>query len=152
MLPSKVMLPSHLIYWMIMTSRLVIGIRLHFPFSSQEQNAQIIVLMFSRPAAKELEFSVVFIVGCEDSLLPYRRDNELCDIAEERRLFYVGMTRAQERLILTHANRRFLFGQQRQNPPSPFLQDIEAALKELKQSASRKKSKPKDSDEQMELF
>ena len=66
------------------------------------------VTLMSLHAAKGLEFPVVFIVGCEEGLLPYRpvhRDADP-DEAEERRLFYVGMTRARQRLVLTHAERR----------------------------------------------
>jgi DNA helicase-2/ATP-dependent DNA helicase PcrA len=87
------------------------------------------VTMMTLHAAKGLEFPVVFIVGCEEGLLPYQRGDERPDIEEERRLFYVGMTRAQQRLIITHAKSRYLFGQQLNNLPSRFLGDIEQALK-----------------------
>ncbi|MCB0198231.1 MAG: ATP-binding domain-containing protein, partial [Anaerolineae bacterium] len=99
-----------------------------------------------------LEFPVVFIVGCEEGLLPYHRSDELPDIDEERRLFYVGMTRAQQRLILTHAKSRFLFGQEMTNPPSQFVDDIEQALKELKRSAYRKPAKESPDHVQLKLF
>ncbi len=89
------------------------------------------VALLTLHAAKGLEFPVVFIVGCEDGLLPYRREGGPTDVDEERRLFYVGMTRAKERLILTHARRRTLYGERRQHAPSPFLADIETALKEI---------------------
>ena len=59
------------------------------------------VTLMSLHAAKGLEFPVVFIAGCEDGLLPYTPANREVDLDEERRLFYVGMTRAQRRLILT---------------------------------------------------
>jgi DNA helicase-2/ATP-dependent DNA helicase PcrA len=82
-------------------------------------------------AAKGLEFPVVFLVGCEDGLLPLRwpgstpGDDEL---AEERRLFFVGLTRAQDRLYVTHAARRFRHGGERDQAPTPFLDAIDAGL------------------------
>nr|WP_306204837.1 UvrD-helicase domain-containing protein [Actinoplanes sp. RD1] len=82
-------------------------------------------------AAKGLEFPVVFLVGCEDGLLPLRwpggtpTDDE---IAEERRLFFVGLTRAQDRLYLSHAARRFRHGKERDQAPSPFFDAIDAGL------------------------
>jgi DNA helicase-2/ATP-dependent DNA helicase PcrA len=97
------------------------------------------VTLMTLHAAKGLEFPVVFIVGCEEGLLPYQRQDEKPDIEEERRLFYVGMTRAQQRLILTHATNRHLFGQSMNSSPSRFLDDIEQALKEIKQSSTQRK-------------
>ncbi|WP_030440822.1 UvrD-helicase domain-containing protein [Actinoplanes subtropicus] len=82
-------------------------------------------------AAKGLEFPVVFLVGCEDGLLPMRwpgsapADDE---IAEERRLFFVGLTRAQDRLYLSHAARRFRHGSEREQSPTPFLDAIDSGL------------------------
>jgi superfamily I DNA/RNA helicase len=81
------------------------------------------VALMSIHAAKGLEWPVVFITGCEDQLMPCtlfgRGDEE-----EERRLFYVGMTRARSRLILSHAKRRTLNGRVLAMEPSPFLDDI----------------------------
>ena len=89
------------------------------------------VSLMTLHAAKGLEFPVVFIAGCEDGLIPYRRgDGSPGNIEEERRLFYVGMTRAKQRLILLRAKSRFLFGERKSNNPSRFLNDIEDALKE----------------------
>jgi DNA helicase-2/ATP-dependent DNA helicase PcrA len=82
-------------------------------------------------AAKGLEFPVVFVVGCEDGLLPLRwpgakpTDDET---AEERRLFFVGLTRAQDRLYVSHAARRFRHGKEREQSSSPFLEAIDAGL------------------------
>ncbi|MCF6180335.1 MAG: ATP-binding domain-containing protein, partial [Geopsychrobacter sp.] len=74
-------------------------------------------------AAKGLEFPVVFVSGMEDGLFPHSRsDGE--DIEEERRLCYVGMTRAKEQLYLTHARRRRIYGSYQYNPPSRFLAEI----------------------------
>ena len=110
------------------------------------------VTLMTLHAAKGLEFPVVFIVGCEESLLPYQRGDEEPDIEEERRLFYVGMTRAQQRLVLTHAESRYLFGQQMNNLPSRFLDDIEQALKEIKKSPRRKPAKETPDHIQLKLL
>ncbi|HZV81748.1 MAG TPA: UvrD-helicase domain-containing protein [Geobacteraceae bacterium] len=76
-------------------------------------------------AAKGLEFPVVFMIGMEEKLFPHVRaleDGE--QMEEERRLCYVGMTRARERLFLTNARRRRIFGQDQYNQPSRFINDI----------------------------
>ena len=95
------------------------------------------VTLLTLHAAKGLEFPVVFIVGCEEGLLPYERKGEAVDVEEERRLFYVGLTRAGQKLVLTHARKRVLFGQFMENQPSRFVGDIEAALKEIRMMAYR---------------
>jgi DNA helicase-2/ATP-dependent DNA helicase PcrA len=80
-------------------------------------------------AAKGLEFPVVFIVGLDDGLLPHSRaldDPE--EMAEERRLFYVGLTRAKYRLYLVRAEQRSLYGSYQESIPSRFLADIPEAL------------------------
>jgi DNA helicase-2/ATP-dependent DNA helicase PcrA len=75
--------------------------------------------------AKGLEFPVVFIIGMEEGLLPHRRSMESGDeLEEERRLCYVGITRAQQRVYLLHTYRRNLFGGSEATLPSRFLQDI----------------------------
>jgi superfamily I DNA/RNA helicase len=82
-------------------------------------------------AAKGLEFPVVFLVGCEDGLLPLRWPGGTPsddDIAEERRLFFVGLTRAQDRLFVSHTARRFRHGSEREQHPTPFLDAIDAGL------------------------
>lgn len=101
------------------------------------------VALMTLHAAKGLEFPVVFIVGCEENLIPYTRRGQPPDVEEERRLLYVGMTRARERLILTSAKKRSLFGQTMKNGPSPFLNDIEEALKEFhkRQQKARRTNK-----------
>lgn len=99
------------------------------------------VTLMTLHAAKGLEFPVVFIAGCEEGLLPYMRADETPDIEEERRLFYVGMTRAQKKLVLCHAHTRFLFGQRMQNPPSPFVADIASALKDIREMERRAEKK-----------
>jgi len=98
-------------------------------------------------AAKGLEFPVIFIIGCEEEILPFAFGGS-SDVEEERRLFYVGMTRARERLYLTHARTRMLRGQRRQQSPSRFLADISRRL--LKQhTAPQLRRKDKD---QLKLF
>jgi DNA helicase II / ATP-dependent DNA helicase PcrA len=87
------------------------------------------VSLLTLHAAKGLEFAVVFIVGLEDGILPLTwgaRDEAA--MAEERRLFYVGMTRAKDRLLLSRAKQRLWRGKLRTLAPSPFLGDIEAEL------------------------
>ena len=87
------------------------------------------VSLMTLHCAKGLEFPVVFIMGMEEGLLPhYRRGEEIEDMEEERRLFYVGMTRAKERLFLSRAERRSTFGVGRANLPSRFLDEIPSDL------------------------
>ena len=79
--------------------------------------------------AKGLEFPVVFLVGLEEGIFPHNRTlSEPAEIEEERRLAYVGMTRAEERLYVTSAWTRTLFGGSQSNPPSRFLSEIPAEL------------------------
>jgi DNA helicase-2/ATP-dependent DNA helicase PcrA len=91
-------------------------------------------------AAKGLEFPVVFIVGLEDGLLPHSRsldDGE--ELAEERRLFYVGLTRAKDQVLLSHAFRRMTYGGVEVSIPSRFLHDIPANLVEGGSSRQRRR-------------
>jgi DNA helicase-2/ATP-dependent DNA helicase PcrA len=98
-----------------------------------EQNSKISngnsVTLMTLHAAKGLEFPVVFIVGLEEGLFPHSRALfEANELEEERRLAYVGITRAKEILYLTYAARRLYFGQRTSNPPSRFLADIPEEL------------------------
>jgi ATP-dependent exoDNAse (exonuclease V) beta subunit len=89
------------------------------------------VSLLTLHAAKGLEFPVVFLVGCEDGLLPLHwGDPAAADLHEERRLLFVGMTRARSHLYLTHARGRSRHGVRRPALPSPFLADIDQALLE----------------------
>ncbi len=88
------------------------------------------VSLMTLHASKGLEFPVVFIVGCEEHLVPLDLHGRRGEIAEERRLFYVGMSRAKEHLYLIRAGRRTLHGRGYANAPSRFLADIEEQLKE----------------------
>jgi len=111
------------------------------------------VALLTLHAAKGLEFSVVFISGVDGDLLPLiRKDEGKESIEEERRLFYVAMTRARDLLVLTTARRRFLFGEVRESAPSPFLGEIPADLLDdvSASTATRKKKGPKE--KQLTLF
>jgi DNA helicase II / ATP-dependent DNA helicase PcrA len=74
--------------------------------------------------AKGLEFRAVFMIGVEEGIFPHARSIEENSLEEERRLAYVGMTRAKERLVLTHALRRNLYGRSDANLPSRFLDEL----------------------------
>ncbi len=84
------------------------------------------VTLMTLHISKGLEFPVVFIVGLEDGLFPSIRDDDFGqnESEEERRLFYVGMTRARQRLYLSHARSRKVWGNEQSNPPSRFLAEI----------------------------
>jgi len=109
------------------------------------------VSLLTLHAAKGLEFRVVFIVGVEDRLIPLRFGSEEVDVNEERRILFVGMTRAGERLVLSHAKKRKLMGRVRETAPSPFLHDIEEGLLERVKSRSGGKAKS-DKARQLDLF
>lgn len=103
------------------------------------------VTLLTLHAAKGLEFPVVFLVGCEDGLLPLRWPGSTPDedaVAEERRLFFVGLTRAQDRLYVSHAARRARHGSERDCRPSPFLDVIDPGLFERLGEAEPRR--PKD--------
>lgn len=88
------------------------------------------VTLITLHAAKGLEFPVVFLIGLEEGVLPHIRSfDDPRQMEEERRLCYVGITRAMDLLYLTRSYRRFSFGAQSANPPSRFLADIPAHLK-----------------------
>ena len=78
--------------------------------------------------AKGLEFRAVFLIGMEEGIFPHSRSIEDNEIEEERRLAYVGMTRAMERLTLTHAMARSLYGRRDYNLPSRFLDELPAEV------------------------
>ncbi|MFT5291401.1 MAG: DNA helicase-2/ATP-dependent DNA helicase PcrA [Planctomycetota bacterium] len=85
------------------------------------------VTLMTLHASKGLEFPVVFVTGCEEELLPHGlavAENGEAGVEEERRLFYVGMTRAEERLFLTHASTRMHFGESSWRKPSRFLDEL----------------------------
>lgn len=87
------------------------------------------VTLMTLHAAKGLEFPVVFMAGMEESVFPHSRALfDAAEMEEERRLCYVGMTRAREELFLYHANSRMLYGSSQHNPASRFLSDIDGDI------------------------
>jgi len=92
----------------------------------ESQNAPTLLTLH---AAKGLEFRVVFITGLEEGILPHSRSmDEMEELAEERRLFYVGLTRAQDRVFLIHTFRRTFYGESSVGTPSRFLGNIPPEL------------------------
>ncbi len=109
------------------------------------------VSLMTMHAAKGLEFPVVFIAGCDHRRIPYCRDQKAPDdLDEERRLFYVAVTRAREKVFFTYARRGRLFGKAQKYKLSPFVKDVEKRL--LADSAENKVKTRKPKQEQMKLF
>ncbi len=124
--------------------------RLLSPADIFDPRADAVTLM-TLHMAKGLEFPVVFIAGVEEGLLPCTIMQDDIDVEEERRLFYVGMTRARDELLLVHGRSRFLYGQRLAPAPSPFLREIpEGLFSEI--MAPDKIKKQKGPDKQMGLF
>lgn len=88
-------------------------------------------------ASKGLEFDYVFITGLEDGLFPHERKGDGVDEEEERRLFYVALTRARKKLFLTYSSTRTVYGQKQVNVPSEFITDIDDSLFEQESSKGR---------------
>ena len=112
------------------------------------------ITLLTLHAAKGLEFPVVFIVGCDDGLLPLRpwRGAEI-DYAEERRLLFVGMTRATTRLTLLTAAKRMMRGEVTECSPSPFLSSIDPALLDRRDGGkSGQRGRRRDRAQQTALF
>jgi DNA helicase-2/ATP-dependent DNA helicase PcrA len=111
------------------------------------------VALMTMHAAKGLEFPVVFIAGCENDLIPLnRKGKEQSDPAEERRLFYVAMTRAMERLYLTRAKKRSIYGKLLERSLSPFVADIEDRLKKNESLQVEPQKRKKSVQRQLKLF
>jgi uncharacterized protein (TIGR00375 family) len=109
------------------------------------------VALLTMHAAKGLEFPVVFISGCENGFIPFQRTGEASAVVnEERRLFYVALTRARERLFLSYAKKRRIHGKTVTRQLSPFIKDIKKQMKRY-----QKPKMPKTKDEiavQLKLF
>jgi ATP-dependent DNA helicase UvrD/PcrA len=100
------------------------------------------VVLTTMHASKGLEFPIVFIAGCENGLLPFQPlGGDVYDIEEERRLFYVAMTRAKERLYITFAKKRNRYGKIEKRTASPFIREIEKKLLTHDTAIPRKKNK-----------
>jgi DNA helicase-2/ATP-dependent DNA helicase PcrA len=110
-----------------------------------DENADVVRLMTIH-AAKGLEFPVVFVSGLEENLFPNAMSiHSREDLEEERRLFYVAITRAKKRLYLSYANTRYRFGQLLQNDPSRFIEEIPDKYLDRSYAASPARNKPSSS-------
>jgi uncharacterized protein (TIGR00375 family) len=117
-----------------------------------DPHAEAVTLMTIH-AAKGLEFSVVFVAGCEDGYLPIESSQgRVRDMEEERRLFYVAMTRAKYGLYLCYAQQRRLYGKRLDRRPSPFLLDIQNQLKTLQKTGKNFHRSSPDPQKQLPLF
>jgi len=109
------------------------------------------VSLMTMHAAKGLEFPVVFVAGCEQGLVPFAKDGKnIDDLEEERRLFYVAMTRAMDILCLTYAKKRSIYGKSFKRQRSFFIEDIEKRLTQVEKSVVHLKVRKKE--KQLELF
>ena len=107
---------------------------------SEHETLDNAVTLMTMHAAKGLEFKVVFLIGMEEGIMPHSMSlNEKSELEEERRLCYVGITRAKERLYITNAKRRMLFGNTSMNPPSRFIREIDSNLIEKEESKTENK-------------
>jgi DNA helicase-2/ATP-dependent DNA helicase PcrA len=106
-------------------------------FSEQDQlrDEQGIVTLMTMHNAKGLEYDTVFMIGLEDGVFPHLRAIEAGDLEEERRLCYVGITRARRELYLSHARSRSLFGGREWNMRSRFLDEIPAEFTDVDEDA-----------------
>ena len=108
---------------------------------SEHETLDNAVTLMTMHAAKGLEFKVVFLIGMEEGIMPHSMSlNEDGELEEERRLCYVGITRAKERLYITNAKRRMLFGNTNMNPPSRFIAEIDNNLIEKEESKTENKA------------
>ncbi len=107
---------------------------------TEHKDFEDVVTLMTIHSAKGLEFDVVFLVGMEEGIFPHANalvDSSLDGIEEERRLMYVGITRARKLLYLTNAKRRMLYGKDSSNPPSRFIEEIDSELMEMSNNSIR---------------
>jgi DNA helicase-2/ATP-dependent DNA helicase PcrA len=109
------------------------------------------ITLLTLHASKGLEFPVVFIAGVEEQFIPYKHGDEKLNEPEERRLFYVGMTRAQDELHLIHTNERNFFGEELKQQPSRFLNSIPVEVIRKKEHERKKRIKKKDETDKSQL-
>ncbi|MGY5116500.1 DNA helicase PcrA [Streptomyces sp. 900105755] len=103
----------------------------------EDENGDGVITLMTLHTAKGLEFPVVFLTGMEDGVFPHMRAlGQTKELEEERRLAYVGITRARERLYLTRSAMRSAWGQPSYNPPSRFLEEIPGAYLEWKRTGA----------------
>ncbi len=114
---------------------------------TQDQNETELVTLMSIHAAKGLEFKAVFVVGLEEKLFPsFMSTDSMEGLDEERRLFYVAITRAEEYLVLSYANTRYRFGKMEHNDPSRFLREVPDAMLESSSSLRGRRSEAATED------
>jgi superfamily I DNA/RNA helicase len=113
------------------------GITLDSDREEEKENTQDAVTLITMHSCKGLEFPHVFVVGLEDGLLPHTRSKVEGTLDEERRLFYVAVTRAMESLVITHCLGRKKYGQTLPCHPSPFLKELPEELVERSDSKSK---------------
>ena len=116
---------------------------------TEKETTQDAVTLITMHSCKGLEYPHVFIVGVEDGLLPHANSKEAGTLDEERRLFYVGITRARESLALSHCAARKKYGSSVPCHPSPFLNELP---KELLQDGGEKAKKPVTANDGKNLF
>ncbi len=108
---------------------------------TQDQDNTEVVTLMSIHAAKGLEYKAVFVVGLEEKLFPsFMSMDSMEGLDEERRLFYVAITRAEEYLVLSYANMRYRFGKMEHNEPSRFLREVPDSVMESSSSLRGKRS------------
>jgi DNA helicase-2/ATP-dependent DNA helicase PcrA len=114
--------------------------------SDSRSDEEGLVTLMTLHNAKGLEYPIVFIAGCEDGVFPHSRALDEGGLEEERRLFYVGITRAMRQLYLTYARRRAVFGAQSFGMPSRFLDEIPGDLLDEQQMIFRPGARSMDLD------
>lgn len=127
-------------------SRFLQDISLITDLDAHEENPQSVTLMTVH-AAKGLEFPIVFVTGLEEELFPMGgRNGEEADIEEERRLFYVATTRAEERLFFSYAKSRYKFGEEKISTRSRFLDEVDPGVVRTETGATIRQKSGRDSD------